>query len=348
MNLISRLLVNLLPGGFAWRIFGDTKKVIQGIGTFFNRAKLYVEQGIAESRPISSVDELPNWFRALGLTYDPNQPLQSRQGRASQLFAAIGGQSKTYIEGIIQQAFPQITIEPFTIEYDSMAGRGMAGLMMATNYPSWVPLEYQDGTFPWYIFRVVGEVDGQTQFIQLQDIIARIAPARLLPVYQDIELFVDVMMAGVGEAGRGMAGRYPDQAPVNPIIITLTDDDGLPFTVRTARFDGTGIFDGRTLLNPQANYNVTTVKFGTGTTPPDPSDTDLETPVESFTLTAQLQLNGTRKYTCIVDKASLNGIDITECGLFGPFGMVWRAVFSAQTKDNTKNIFFTFNEEEIF
>lgn len=348
MTFLARLFVNLLPGGFAWRIFGDTKKVIQGMGTFFNRAKVYIEQGIRESQPINSVDELPNWFRALGLTYDPNQPLQSRQGRASQLFAAIGGQSKTYIESVIQQAFPQITIEPFTITYDSMAGRGMAGKMMATSYPSWVPLEYQDGTFPWFIFRVVGEVDGQTQFIQLQDIIARIAPARLLPVYQDIELFVDVMMAGVGEAGRGMAGRYPNQPSVDPIVLVFTDSDGLAFTVRSARLDGSGVFDGRTLLNPQANYNVNSVKFGTGTTPPDALDTDLETPVESFILSSVTNLNGTRTYSAIVDKASMNGIDITEVGLFGDYGMVWRAVFTAQTKNNTKNIFFTFNEEEIF
>lgn len=347
-NIISRLFANLLPGGIAWFLFGDKAKVFDGIGTFFNRQKEYLQATVSESQPINSIEELPNWYNALGITYDASVPLQSRQARASQLFTSLGGQSIAYLRRQLQIAFPEIDFVPYQIPFDSMAGRGMAGKMVATNYPSWVPLELQDGTFPTYAYLITGTVESPDDFTRLQDVIARLFPAHLTPYYLDIEFYPETMMAGYGRAGRGMAGRYPDQEPVNPIAFSFNDDDGLLFTSRYARFNGLGKFDGKTLLNGQANLNVTTIKLGTGTTAPDISDTDLETIVWTAPAIITTNFNGTRNYRITVDKASLIGETITEAGLFGSFGMVWRGVFAGTEKTNEEIITFEFIEEEIF
>lgn len=348
LNVVSRLLRNLLPTGIVWRLFGDTGKLIDGIGTFFNRQKQFVEATLLESRPGTSVYELQNWYRAFGVTYNETLPLQQRQARAKQLFTSIGGQSVSYLRQQIQIAFPEIDIVEYEVPFDSMAGRGMAGLMQATNYPAWVPIELRDGTFPVASFRVTGNVESPEEFTQLQDIIARIFPAHLTPFYQDILFFPETMMAGYGRAGRGMAGRYPNQEPVDPILLTYTETDGLLFTSRHARFDGLGFFDGKTLLNPQANYNITTVKLGDGTTTPDPSDTDLESVLLTAPCVITTNPNGTRIYRLTVSKADLVGETISEAGLFGSGGMIWRHVFTGVPKTNEDIVIFEFSEAEIF
>jgi len=207
MILIRKLFLSLFPLGHPWNFLGTFGGILRGLALSFFRAKSFAENSINESRPISAIDTLEQWYNALGISYDQTQTLLNRQGRASQVFTAIGGQSKAYIEEQIQKAFPNIRIEEFQINYGNMVGFGMVGQMQVATYPAWVPLGDQDGSYPVFLYKVTGSLENSLQFLQLQDILQKIAPRTHKPIFVDIAFLRDSGQVGIGQTGIMQVGK---------------------------------------------------------------------------------------------------------------------------------------------
>jgi hypothetical protein len=203
----KKLFLLMFPGGHPWTFIKEFGAIIKGIGKSIGRAIQYVDQSKNEANPLMANDTLPDWYSALGIRYDETQTLVNRQRRASQVFTAIGGQSLDYVQSRVQVAFPDITLEEYKLPYTNMVGLGMVGQMQVTDYPGWIPAPSQDGTYPIYLYKVTGTVENVFQFLQLQDILVKIAPLRLEPVFVDINFEFELGVVGLGQVGAMQVGR---------------------------------------------------------------------------------------------------------------------------------------------
>ena len=205
--MVINLLKSLFPKGSPWNLLGEFGKLINGIGTSINRVYLYSQETLAESNPSTTTDLLQNWFDALGIKNEPNLSLEEKRRILNTNYIGTGGQSKEYIQNQIQKVFPNIIIEEYIFPVLSMVGYGVTGLMQVSNYPSWIPIQYQDNSYPVYLYKVTGSVSNVTQFLILQDLIKRYAPLTHIPVYVNINFFSNTGMVGVGQTGISEVGR---------------------------------------------------------------------------------------------------------------------------------------------
>ena len=84
----------------------------------------------------------------------------------------------------------------------------MAGLMMASNYPSWLTPTPTDGSYPNFYFRVLGAVDNTFDLFGIINLLDHIMPAPYEPVFAvTIRNLTPTAMAGIGMTGLMMAGR---------------------------------------------------------------------------------------------------------------------------------------------
>lgn len=205
--MVINLLKSLFPKGSPWNLLGEFGKLITGIGTSINRVFLYANETLAESNPSTTTDLLQNWFDALGLKNEPNLSLEEKRRILNTNYIGTGGQSKEYIQNQIQKVFPSITIEEYVFPVLSMVGYGVTGLLQVSSYPSWIPLQYQDGSYPVFLYKVSGTVSNVTQYLILQDLIKRYAPLTHIPVYVNINFYSNTGMVGVGQVGISEVGR---------------------------------------------------------------------------------------------------------------------------------------------
>lgn len=208
--MIFRLLKSLFPIGIVFTLFGDIENVLLGISDSLERPKLYLKNSINESQPINAIDTLDKWYDDFNVKYDTTDTLINKQLRISQIATAIGGQNLTYLRERVNIAFPQIEISEFSAPTSNMVGLGMVGQIQVSDYPGWIPNEFQYGSYPTGLFRVTGKVDSQIQYTQLKDIIARYFPLRLQPVYVDIAFIQQSGVVGIGVVGLVEVGRTVD------------------------------------------------------------------------------------------------------------------------------------------
>jgi uncharacterized protein YmfQ (DUF2313 family) len=205
--MVINLLKSLFPKGSPWNLLGEFGKLITGIGTSINRVFLYANETLAESNPSTTTDLLQNWFDSLGLKNEPNLSLVEKRRILNTNYIGTGGQSKEYIQTQIQKVFPDITIEEYVFPVNSMTGYEVSGVLQVSNYPSWIPIQYQDGSYPVFLYKVSGTVDNVTQYLILQDLIKRYAPLTHIPVYVNINFYSNTGMVGVGQVGISEVGR---------------------------------------------------------------------------------------------------------------------------------------------
>ena len=209
MGIMRSTLRSLFPPGHPWQLFGNIGQLIDGLALSLERLRVFLMDVITESNPGTATDTLQQWYAQLGITYDQTQSTATLRKRAKQAFTAIGGQSKEYIEAVLQVAYPNITIEEFVSEPDNMVGYGMVGQMVVTGYPSWIPAGAMDGTYPVYYYRVTGEVNTAYDLKGIQNILNRVAPLTHIAVYSVtvLELSktseVGLGVVGLAEVGRG-------------------------------------------------------------------------------------------------------------------------------------------------
>lgn len=205
--MVINLLKSLFPKGSPWNLLGEFGKLITGIGTSINRVFLYANETLAESNPSTTTELLKNWFDALGLKNELNLSLEEKRRILNTNYIGTGGQSREYIQTQIQKVFPNITIEEYVFPVSFMIGYGVSGVLQVSNYPSWIPIQYQDGSYPVFLYKVSGTVDNVTQYLILQDLIKRYAPLTHIPIYVNINFYSNTGMVGVGQVGISEVGR---------------------------------------------------------------------------------------------------------------------------------------------
>lgn len=208
-DLLQKTTRASFPKGHPWTLSGLFGQLIDGVAKTFTRVRDLAFLAIRESRPGSSETQNENWYSEFNVTYDSSLPLAERQARISQIYTAIGGQNLDYIQAEVAKVFPDIIIEEYLVQAGLfMTGIGMTGQMMTSNYPSWIPAEYQDGTYPVWLCRVRGTVDSVDDLRRLGDILQKTAPGTHIPVFDDDVLDAPATsMAGLAKMGLAKSGR---------------------------------------------------------------------------------------------------------------------------------------------
>ena len=205
--MMRRVIKSLFPSGHPWRIKGVFGELVDAIGDALNRVRDFLTQVRRESNAGTADITLEQWYAQLGIRYDPTRSIRQRRRRARQAWAAIGGQNPAYLRETIQVAFPDVDLrENLMGDYvGSMAGVGQAGVMQAQDYPTWATDTDDDGR---YQYLVSGKVDTFADFDALENLIEKIMPAQLEPIYEvTIRSAEPTAAAGIAMAGFAQSGR---------------------------------------------------------------------------------------------------------------------------------------------
>ena len=205
--MVLNLLKSLFPKGSSWNILGEFGKLINGIATSINRVYEYGYFTLQESNTLTTTDLIQNYFDAFGIENDTNLTINEKRKLLNSYYVGTGGQSKSYIQNQIQKVFPSITLEEYSLNPSSMIGLGMVGQLQTESYPSWIPLINQDGTFPMYLYKVIGTVSSVKEYLILQDLLKRYAPLTHQPIFVNIQFNYISGMVGVGQTGIMEVGR---------------------------------------------------------------------------------------------------------------------------------------------
>ena len=186
----------------------DFSALVDALAVSFERLRAFLRGVLTESNPGTADDTMEEWYTQLEIDYDATKNLSELQARAKQAHTSVGGSSIGYLNEQIQIAYPDVFLEEVTIAQEQMAGFGMAGLMMASNYPSWLVSPPVDGTYPIFYFRVLGAVDYTWDLFGIQNLLDHIMPGPYEPVFAvTIRNLTPTAMAGIGMSGLMMAGR---------------------------------------------------------------------------------------------------------------------------------------------
>lgn len=205
--MVLNLLKSLFPKGSPWNILGEFGKLISGIATSINRVYEYGYSTLQESSTLTTTELIQNYFDAFGLENDPSLTINEKRNLLNSYYIGTGGQSKSYIQTQIQKVFPNITLEEYSLNPMSMIGIGMVGQLQTENYPSWIPLINRDGSFPMYLYKVIGTVSSVKEYLILQDLLKRYAPLTHQPIFVNIQFNYISGMVGVGQTGIMEVGR---------------------------------------------------------------------------------------------------------------------------------------------
>ena len=186
----------------------DLIALIESLGDSFERLRIFLRGVLTESNPGTADDTLEEWYTQLEINYDPTKVLTELQNRAKQAHTSVGGSSIGYLDDQIQIAYPDVFLQEVVIDPEQMAGFGMAGLMMASDYPVWLVSPPTDGTYPNFFYQVLGEVDNTWDLFGILNLLDHIMPAPYEPVLSvTIRNLTPTAMAGIGMCGLMMAGR---------------------------------------------------------------------------------------------------------------------------------------------
>jgi phage tail protein X len=203
MDLMTRVLRRLIPIPIGTKF----QAMVDAIAASVEAAKATINDIIIESNPGTSDTTLRQWYAELSLKYDQTLPLATRQALARQAFISIGGQSLDVLNDAIAVAFPDAFLEVYRGTEDEMCGEGECGDMECSTYPSWVPDSAQDGTEPYEFYLVSGELLQPEELTALKNLLDRIAPAEMEPVFTlQVAGDTDTSQCGVAVCGLAECG----------------------------------------------------------------------------------------------------------------------------------------------
>ena len=186
----------------------DFTALIDALGDSFGRLVTFFRGVLTESNPGTAVDTLEEWYTQLEISYDPTQLTKTLQNRAKQAHTSVGGSSIGYLNDQIQIAYPDVFLQEVVIEPEQQAGFGQVGLMMVSDYPSWLPVPPVDGGYPNFYFQVLGEVDDTFDLFGIQNLLDHIMPAPYEAVFSvTIRNLTPTGMVGIAMTGLAMVGR---------------------------------------------------------------------------------------------------------------------------------------------
>jgi uncharacterized protein YmfQ (DUF2313 family) len=205
MSIANKTLKSLLS---KFKMGVDLTAVIDALSLSFERLVQFFRNVIKESNAGTAIDTLEDWYTQLEINYDPSKLIKELQHRAKQVHTSTGGCSIGYLNEQLQIAYPDVFIQEVFIDPEFQAGFGMAGLMMASNYPAWLTPAPTDGTYPNFFYQVLGEVDSTFDLFGIQNLLDHVMPAPYQPIYTvTIRNLTPTAKAGLGMSGLMMAGR---------------------------------------------------------------------------------------------------------------------------------------------
>jgi hypothetical protein len=206
MAIMQKVFKSLFPP--SWNLTRDLKAVIESLSLSMERVRVFYTGVLTESNPSTAVDTLPDWFDQEGISYDSTETLTRRQQLANQAYSTTGGQSIGYLNYQLQIAFPDVELQEVSISPVYQVGFGMVGLMVVTDYPSWIVIPPTGGEYPNFYYRVIGEVDFVTDLERISNILSKIMPVPYEPVFAvTIRNLTPSGMVGLGMVGLMMVGR---------------------------------------------------------------------------------------------------------------------------------------------
>lgn len=199
MGLIDRTLRRLMPGGNAWRGRGNLALVLEGLAGQIEAARAFLDAAQTESIPKTASVTLQDWFRALGMYYEPGRTDDQRRAAADLAYTSAGGQSLEYLTDQLQKEYPHVWIEEGATDASGVAGDAVSGESVTSAYYNFS-----------FNFSVKGDVFTVRDYYRVVSIVQRLAPLHLEP-----EFFIrilnelDIARTGIAVTGRARTGKGP-------------------------------------------------------------------------------------------------------------------------------------------
>jgi len=180
------LVKKLIPlKGFIWKVLSgsDLDKFLLALGEEPKRMRNYLLLIIRESNPGTAIETQEDWFDQYGLLFEPTKPINDQQAESLERYIALGDQDIAYLQDQIEKAgFTDVTlVENIAPSGDSTneCGHAVSGEAECWN----------GGAFgmDWiFYYFVTGTVENDEEFVRLKDLIQKLAPEHLIPVYSII------------------------------------------------------------------------------------------------------------------------------------------------------------------
>lgn len=190
MGVVSDALRLLWPRGRAWRKVPDSPLAL-ALGDVLDDARDTVRQIVAESRPGTATDTLPEWHAALGMAYDPLRPVAEMRERLESVRLSVGGMTLSLLRSQMAREFPGVTIN----EISATSEMGLAEC--GVSYCAAV-----DGDYSPTMYEVTGTVLDDYEATRVVAILAHYAPAHLIA---DVRLAI-LSVTATAELGVGRCG----------------------------------------------------------------------------------------------------------------------------------------------
>lgn len=189
MGVASDMLRLLWPRGRAWDQVPDSPLAL-ALGDILDQARDTILQIVAESRPGTATDTLPEWHAALGQAYDLSRPVEEMRARLESVRLSVGGMTLGMLRIQMAREFPDVEINeiPTTSEYGLMEyGVSIFGAVAGDYSPQ--------------MYEVLGTVADDYEATRVVAILAHYAPMHLIA---DVRLTIEGL-TGIAEMG---VGRY--------------------------------------------------------------------------------------------------------------------------------------------
>lgn len=194
MGLMDKVIRIVWPRGRAHRLAGHGESLLTALGAVLDDARTTARSIIAESKPATASDTLPEWHDALGLAYDATRPIDEQRNRLEAMRFSVGGSTLNMLQRQIAKELPDIIVS----EVPAFGESGVAECGVA--YTGGLTGDYS----PTY-YDVSGTLLDEYQERRLDAILDHFAPLHLIPSTYSVIILSLTATAETGMATSGLA-----------------------------------------------------------------------------------------------------------------------------------------------
>lgn len=178
INLIEKLIPKK---GFLWRIFpGYFQDLLTGLNQEPQRIRDFLKTIVRESNPGTAIDTQEEWYQQYGLKYDSTKTDEEKQAETLERYVALGDQDIVYLQAQVTKAgFTDVILienAPPLGENTNECGPAECGVAECWNGAGL-------GTDWIFHYFVNGEVEGEQELFRLKDLLQKITPGHLVPIF---------------------------------------------------------------------------------------------------------------------------------------------------------------------
>jgi len=195
-------LAKLFPTGLAWagKVRDDLKLFLEALSEEPKRLQGFMEAIVREANPGTATDTQEEWYQLYGIRFNDQKSIMEQQAETLGWFVALGRQDITYLQDrVIKAGFTDIVIQEID-EGDSVTNEcggaecGTAeciadgfylsecGISECGNSECMDSRVVYDTTWMFF-YGVLGEVANDSELLRLKDLLQKLAPAHLTPIY---------------------------------------------------------------------------------------------------------------------------------------------------------------------